>query len=92
VTYLAATINNASHDTPVNMYSVVVITPDGEQVQFKPISDQLREWMNTFANGASPDSAKYNQGLNLLNGNQDLSPTRRERHGLPDLPNSGFPR
>ena len=37
------------------MYSVVVITPDGEQVQFKPISEQLGEWMNNFArNGALP--------------------------------------
>ena len=71
VTYLAATINNASEDTPVNMYSVVVITPAGEQVQFRSISEQIGEWMQVFANpSSSSDSANYNRGVDLANANQ----------------------
>lgn len=66
VTYLAATINNASQNIAVNMYSVQVITPSGEQLQFKPVSGQLEEWLKTFSSsGPTRTRLTIGKGLTL---------------------------
>lgn len=65
ITYLIAQIDNRSDDT-INMYEVVVVTNDGQQIEATSISDYVDTWRDAFA-GEGGDVAKYNLGIELSN-------------------------
>lgn len=60
VTYVVAEVDNTAGTDDVNMYSVVVVTEDGQQVELMGISDLLGEWMGE-------GSTDYNRGVRLSN-------------------------
>ncbi|TCC25527.1 hypothetical protein [Kribbella speibonae] len=63
ITYLIAQVDNRSDDT-INMYQVVVVTNDGQQIEATSISDYVDTWRDAFA-GEGGDATKYNLGINL---------------------------
>ncbi len=65
ITYLIAQVDNKSDDT-INMYEVVVVTNDGQQIEATSISDYIDTWRDAFA-GEDGDGAKYNRGIELSN-------------------------
>lgn len=65
ITYLIAQVKNES-DQPVNMYEVVVVTGDGQQIEATSISNYVDSWRDAFA-GEDGDVTKYNQGIELSN-------------------------
>ncbi len=71
-TYIQATVDNQSVDTNANMYQVVIVTEDGEQVTFEGAGDRVEEWMSTFRDGDDEDSRKYNVGVDLVNKDIDV--------------------
>jgi hypothetical protein len=73
ITYLIAQVDNKSDDT-INMYEVVVVTADGQQIEATSISDYVDTWRYAFA-GEDGDVTKYNLGIELSNsGNFYLHP------------------
>jgi hypothetical protein len=63
ITYLIAKVDNQSDDT-INMYEVVVVTADGQQIEATSISDFVDIWRDSFA-GEDGNVKKYNQGIEL---------------------------
>lgn len=65
ITYLIAQVDNKSDDT-INLYEVVVVTNDGQQIEATSISDYVDTWRDAFA-GEDGDVTKYNLGIKLSN-------------------------
>ncbi|WP_134116975.1 hypothetical protein [Kribbella kalugense] len=63
ITYLIAQVDNRSDDT-INMYEVVVVTADGQQIEATPISDFIDTWRDSFA-GENGSVKNYNLGIEL---------------------------
>jgi hypothetical protein len=60
ITYLIAQVDNQSDD-PINMYEVVVVTNDGQQIEATSISDYVDMWRDAFA-GEGGDARNYGRG------------------------------
>ena len=65
ITYLIAQVDNQSDDT-INMYEVVVVTNDGQQIEATSISNYVDTWRDAFA-GEGGDARNYNRGIELSN-------------------------
>lgn len=63
ITYLIARVDNRSDDT-INMYEVVVVTADGQQIEATSVSDFVDTWRDSFA-GENGNVKKYNLGIEL---------------------------
>ncbi|MER7247766.1 hypothetical protein [Kribbella sp. NPDC000426] len=65
ITYLIAQVDNQSDDT-INMYEVVVVTNDGQQIEATSISNYVDTWRDAFS-GEGGDARNYNRGIELSN-------------------------
>jgi hypothetical protein len=65
ITYLIAQVNNQS-DNIITMYTVVIVTGSGQQIEATSISNYVDGWRDTFA-GEGGDYRKYTMGVALSN-------------------------
>lgn len=69
MTYFVAHVDNTNGTGNINMYQVVVVTADGQQVQAMGVENTVGTWQKTFG---TADTKGYNEGVNLINANQFL--------------------
>ncbi len=72
VTFAVVTVDNQSGQAVNNWPNVVVVTEDGNQAMFDPVTDYLSDWRDvwssTGAKGkASNSTTQYNRGVTLNN-------------------------
>lgn len=66
VTYLLAKIDNSNGTSSINMYSIVVVTDDGQQVTGTGVGGTISKWQEAFG---TSDTKNYNAGVSLINDN-----------------------
>lgn len=67
VTYLIGQIDDSNGASDLNMYSVVVVTDDGQQITADGVSAAVEEWQQAFG---TSDTKNYNDGVNLINASE----------------------
>jgi hypothetical protein len=63
VTLVPVTIDNTAGTSSINMYSITVVTKDGQQIESADLSDYFQEWTDA----AGDDTDKYNALIDAEN-------------------------
>ncbi len=69
VSYVVADVDNTNGTENINMYQIVVVTEDGQQVEFGSLDPIISEWRDLISpNGEDIDAS--NRGSDLINEHQ----------------------
>ncbi len=67
VVYVKAVVDNSKGTENINMYQVVVVGEDGQQIEVGSPDDTVSDWQDAFETNSRKGVERYNQGVNLIN-------------------------